>query len=120
QARREGVVVTVPPARRAAQVGRDHDDAVDALHLVHPGGRAALHQLRGRRALSSTRGGEPLGISYDGAALTYEAWVVTKNAPNAENAMKFINWALQPKPQADLTKYVAFGPTNGQAPPFVD
>ena len=29
--------------------------------------------------------------------------------------MKFINWALQPKPQAELTKYVAFGPTNMNA-----
>ena len=72
------------------------------------------------RSISFIQEGEPLGISYDGAALTYEAWVVTKNAPNAENAMKFINWALQAKPQADLTKYVAFGPTNVKATPFVD
>jgi putative spermidine/putrescine transport system substrate-binding protein len=72
------------------------------------------------RSISFIQEGEPLGISYDGAALTYEAWVVTKNAPNAENAMKFINWALQAKPQADLTKYVAFGPTNAKATPFVD
>jgi len=72
------------------------------------------------RSISFIQEGEPLGISYDGAALTYEAWVVTKNAPNPENAMKFINWALQAKPQADLTKYVAFGPTNAKATPFVD
>ena len=72
------------------------------------------------RSISFIQEGEPLGISYDGAALTYEAWVVTKNAPNAENAMKFINWALQAKPQGDLTKYVAFGPTNVKATPFVD
>lgn len=72
------------------------------------------------RSISFIQEGEPLGISYDGAALTYEAWVVTKGAPNAENAMKFINWALQAKPQGDLTKYVAFGPTNPKAIPFVD
>jgi putative spermidine/putrescine transport system substrate-binding protein len=34
--------------------------------------------------------------------------------------MKFINWALQAKPQAELTKYVAFGPTNTKAMPMVD
>jgi len=72
------------------------------------------------RAISLIQEGKPLGISYDGAALTYEAWVVPKAAPHAENAMKFINWALQPKPQAELTKYVAFGPTNPKAMPLVD
>jgi putative spermidine/putrescine transport system substrate-binding protein len=72
------------------------------------------------RSISFIVEGEPLGISYDGAALTYEAWVVPKGSPNSENAMKFINWALQPKPQAELTKYIAFGPTNAKATQFVD
>lgn len=72
------------------------------------------------RAISLILDGEPLGISYDGAALTFEAWVVPTGAPHAENAMQFINWALQPKPQADLTKYIAFGPTNKNAMQYVD
>jgi putative spermidine/putrescine transport system substrate-binding protein len=72
------------------------------------------------RSISFILEGEPLAISYDGAALTYEAWVVPKGAPHAENTMKFIDWALQPKPQAELTKYIAFGPTNSKATPFVD
>lgn len=72
------------------------------------------------RAISMILDGEPLGISYEGAALTFEAWVVPTGAPHAENAMKFINWALQAKPQADLTKYIAFGPTNQNAMQYVD
>ena len=64
------------------------------------------------RSISFVLEGEPLGISYEGAALTFEAWVVPTSAPNGENAMKFINFALQAKPQAELTKYIAFGPTN--------
>ncbi len=72
------------------------------------------------RSITFILEGNPLGISYDGAALTYEAWVVPKNAPHADNATKFINWALQPKPQAELTKYIAFGPTNAKAMQFVD
>jgi putative spermidine/putrescine transport system substrate-binding protein len=72
------------------------------------------------RSITFMLDGEPIGISYEGAALTYEAWVVPKGAPNADNAMKFINWALQPKPQAELTKYIAFGPTNPKAMPLVD
>lgn len=72
------------------------------------------------RSISMMVEGEPLGISYEGAALTYEAWVVPTAAPHAENAMKFINWALQPKPQAELTKYIAFGPTNNHAMQYVN
>jgi putative spermidine/putrescine transport system substrate-binding protein len=72
------------------------------------------------RSISFVLEGEPMGISYEGAALTYEAWVVPKGAPHADNAMKFINWALQPKPQAELTKYIAFGPTNSKAMEFVN
>ena len=71
------------------------------------------------RSITFMLDGEPIGISYEGAALTFEAWVVPKGAPNADNAMKFINWALQPKPQAELTKYIAFGPTNPKAMPLV-
>jgi putative spermidine/putrescine transport system substrate-binding protein len=71
------------------------------------------------RAISMILDGEPLGISYDGAALTFESWVVPTGAPHAESAMKFINWALQPKPQAELTKYIAFGPTNVNAMQYV-
>ena len=72
------------------------------------------------RSITPVFEGEPLGISYEGAALTYEAWVVPAGAPNSQNAMRFINWALQPKPQADLTKYVAFGPTNKNAAALVN
>jgi len=72
------------------------------------------------RSISFVLEGEPMAISYEGAALTYEAWVVPKGAPHADNTMKFINWALQPKPQAELTKYIAFGPTNGKAMEFVN
>jgi putative spermidine/putrescine transport system substrate-binding protein len=71
------------------------------------------------RAITAMIAGEPLGISYDGAALTYEAWVVPKGTPNAANAMKFINFALQAKQQAALTEYIAYGPTNLDAAPMV-
>jgi putative spermidine/putrescine transport system substrate-binding protein len=72
------------------------------------------------RGISLILEGQPLGVSYDGAALTFESWVVPTGAPHAENAMKFINWALQAKPQAELTKYIAFGPTNKNAMQYVN
>jgi len=71
------------------------------------------------RSISFMVEGEPLGISYDGAALPYSSWVVPKGAPNVEGAMKFINFALQPKPQGELTNLTAFSPTNPKAMAFV-
>jgi putative spermidine/putrescine transport system substrate-binding protein len=72
------------------------------------------------RSISYMLSGKPIGISYDGAALTFEAWVVPKGTKNAANAMKFVNFALQPKNQAELTKYIAYGPTNQDASQYVD
>ena len=72
------------------------------------------------RAITAMLEGEPLGVNYEGAALTFEAWVVPKGTKNSANAMKFINFALQPRQQAALTKYIAYGPTNSDAAAFVD
>jgi putative spermidine/putrescine transport system substrate-binding protein len=72
------------------------------------------------RTITQVLAGDPFGFSYEGAAITYEAWTVPHGAPHAENAMKFINFALQPQRQAELTKYISFGPTNRQALPLVD
>lgn len=72
------------------------------------------------RAITSMLAGEPLAVSYEGAALTYEAWVVPKGTKKSAAAMQFINFALQAKNQAELTKYIAFGPTNSDAAALVD
>lgn len=72
------------------------------------------------RAPSLILEGKPFGISFDGAAITYEGWVIPKGSKNYDAAMKFIAFALQPQRQADLTKYIAFGPTNRKALPLVD
>ncbi|HEX2891177.1 ABC transporter substrate-binding protein [Vineibacter terrae] len=64
--------------------------------------------------------GQPIGVSFDGAAISYEGWVVPKGTKKFDAAMKFIAFALQPARQAELTKHVVFGPTNKKAFPLVD
>lgn len=64
--------------------------------------------------------GRPIGVSFDGAAISYEGWVIPKGSKKFDAAMKFISFALQPQRQAELTKYVVFGPTNKKAFPLVD
>ncbi|WP_428245407.1 polyamine ABC transporter substrate-binding protein [Ferrovibrio sp.] len=91
--------------------------------MAQPGPMLAageIHVTPSVRAITAMLAGEPLAVSYEGAALTYEAWVVPKGTKNAANAMKFINFALQARNQAELTKYIAYGPTNSDAAEFVD
>jgi putative spermidine/putrescine transport system substrate-binding protein len=45
---------------------------------------------------------------------------VLKGAPHASEAMKFINFAVQPKQQAELTRQIPYGPTNIDALKLLD
>ena len=59
--------------------------------------------------------GAPLAIEWNEASLQSQYWGVLKGAKNAENGQRFIDFACQPQMQADLTKYIPYGPTNKQA-----
>jgi putative spermidine/putrescine transport system substrate-binding protein len=49
-----------------------------------------------------------------------EYWSVVKGATNAAEAMKFINFAVQPEQQAELTRQIPYGPTNIAALELLD
>jgi putative spermidine/putrescine transport system substrate-binding protein len=63
--------------------------------------------------------GAPLAIEWNEAKQQVQYWGIVKGAPNAANAQKFIDFALQPKVQGELTRYIAYGPTNKKAFEFV-
>jgi putative spermidine/putrescine transport system substrate-binding protein len=49
-----------------------------------------------------------------------EYWAVLKDAPDAAQAMKFINFAGQAEPQAALTRLIPYGPTDVDALKLLD
>ena len=59
--------------------------------------------------------GKPFAFIWDGANLDMDYWVVPKGAPNKDTAMKFIAFASDPAHQADLSKYIAYGPPRKSA-----
>jgi putative spermidine/putrescine transport system substrate-binding protein len=63
--------------------------------------------------------GVPLAIEWNEAKQQLQAWAVVKGSPNAANAQRFIDFALQPRIQAELTRHIAYGPTNDQAFKYV-
>lgn len=63
--------------------------------------------------------GKNFDFVWDGANLDMDYWVIPKGAPNMEAAQKFIAFASDPARQADLSKYIAYGPPRKSAAPSV-
>lgn len=79
------------------------DKEVDLILIAN--GRTAALQAEG----------VPVHFEFNQAVLDIEGFMVPKGAPNAKNAMELINHSLQATPQANLVKYIPYGPTNPKA-----
>jgi len=68
--------------------------------------------------------GQGTNIAYtipkEGALIGFDMMAIPDDAPNPENALKFIDYILEPKVAADITNYVYFGNPNTAATEFVD
>lgn len=53
-----------------------------------------------------------LQVVWNGGMLGADAWIVPKDAPNADLAMDFINYATRPGPAADFSRLLPYGPVN--------
>lgn len=59
--------------------------------------------------------GGHVAYTFNQGMLDYDAYCIPKGAPNKALAMKFLAEISKPKYQADLTKYITYGPTNSEA-----
>src|SRR5690606_21983634 len=59
--------------------------------------------------------GAPLALSWEQALLEYDYWVVLKDAPNKENAFKFLAYISRAEPQAAFSREIPYGPVNSAA-----
>jgi len=64
--------------------------------------------------------GAKVAIEWNQAALQLQAVAILKGAPNLENAYKYLDYALQPKPQAEFAKIIGYGPVNRRAFEYID
>lgn len=67
------------------------------------------------RVYNLKKSGAPLNFHWNEGKLYLEYACIPKGAKNYENAMKFIAWHLQAKPQADMTIEYSNGPVNKNA-----
>lgn len=64
---------------------------------------------------NAAKDGAKVAYSFNQALLDYDCFAVPKGAPNKETAMEFLNLISQAKYQANLPKYITYGPTNKAA-----
>jgi len=71
------------------------------------------------RATELKTQGVPTEVVWNGGMIHTTMWVVAKNAPNRDLAWKFIQSAIQPKPQAEFCSRLYYGPSNPEAFKFI-
>ena len=79
--------------------------------------------------LGSSWNGRITGEKWKGAAMDvewnqgiaqYQYYNIPKGAPNRDNALKFIDFAIKPERQARSAELIPYGPTNRKAIPMID
>ncbi|MBC9248182.1 ABC transporter substrate-binding protein [Paracoccus sp. 11-3] len=56
--------------------------------------------------------GKPFGVIWDAQYLEINAFVIPKDAPHPEEALKYVNFATDTQRLADQAKYIAYGPAR--------
>lgn len=67
------------------------------------------------RAFAAQDQGEPIEFVYNEAVMNLLTWVMSKGAPNRENALRFLAFSSRPDRQAAFANKLFYGPTNKKA-----
>lgn len=71
------------------------------------------------QAISNKNQGVPVEVQWNDAIYSMDNWVIPKGNMS-ENALKFIEFVSQADRQAEVTKYIPYGPINEQAFDLID
>ncbi len=74
----------------------------------------------GGRVGNAIKAGADWAYTWNASVSIVEYWAVVKGAPHPADAMKFINFAVQPQQQAALSRLIPYGPTNVDALKLLD
>ncbi|MGO3147150.1 MAG: ABC transporter substrate-binding protein [Leucobacter sp.] len=69
------------------------------------------------RAYAAAANGANLQAVWNQPLFYWDVFVVPKGAPNKETAMEFINYAIQPTPQAEMSELIGYAPIHPDADP---
>lgn len=61
---------------------------------------------------AAKKDGAKVSYNFNEALMDYECWAIPKGAPNRETAMRFLNEISSAGIQANLPRYISYGPAN--------
>lgn len=96
------------------------DSSAQPLQLLASGEVVMTAAYNGRVSAANKNDGKNFGMLWDAQGLDSDLWIIPKGSPNLDLAYKFLAFASGPKPQAEQTKYISYGPANQDAVEFVD
>lgn len=67
------------------------------------------------RVLNAKNDGAPIEMEYNEQIIIGDSWVVPKGTKNKDLALKFIDFAIKAKQQAEFSKQIGYAPTNADA-----
>ncbi len=82
-------------------------------------GEVDMMSMWNGRASELKAQGVPAEIVWDGAYRINSTWGVAKGAPNRKLAWEFIQFAVQPEPEAEFAKRLYYGPSTPKAFDFL-
>jgi putative spermidine/putrescine transport system substrate-binding protein len=83
-----------------------------AIQLLASGEASLVLAFNGRVTAANQSDKRNFRFIWPGSIYALDNWVILKNSPNKEAALKFIDFASRAKQQEILPQFVAYGPTN--------
>jgi putative spermidine/putrescine transport system substrate-binding protein len=83
----------------------------EAMQLV-TSGEVDIACTIGPRAVTAKREGAPVDVEWNQGKLAPDNWAIPKGTRNLDAVYKFLDFALDPRVQAEVSKRVPYGPSN--------
>ncbi len=90
-----------------------------AVQLLLDGEVAMTSGWNGRLHRASTTE-RPISLVWNGQLMYFEYWIIPRGHPNRQLAYDFIQLATRPDRQAEMSRYIPYGPLHRQWVKFVD
>jgi putrescine transport system substrate-binding protein len=119
-AKAEALLTSIKPYIRYYSSSQYIDDLGNGETCVALGYSGDVFQAVDAAAKAATPTEVKYVIPKEGAATLFDFLAIPADAPHPDNAMKFINYILEPKVVAAITNYVFYANPNLKATEFVD
>ena len=95
-------------------------DVSEPVTLLTSGAVAMASGFNGRFFNAMVEDKQTINIIWDGQLYSYSTWGIPKGSRHRDQAMQFIRFATETWRMAELSAYIAYGPTRKSAAKLVD